>query len=129
MPPTASQKWLALWRMRCPRCCDGKIYVHGMQMNERCPACNLLFEREPGYFMGALYISYALAIAFLLLCMWIVSMLLPTLDLGWIVLICGLCFVPFVPMVTRYARVIWIFFDRWAWPSSPDETDRSEPKA
>ena len=61
--------------------------------------------------------------------LWIGTMLLPTLDLGWIVLICAVCFVPFVPMVTRYARVIWIFFDRWAWPSSPDETDPSEPEA
>src|SRR5713101_6694836 len=113
MPPTASQKWLALWRMRCPRCCDGKIYQRGMRMNPRCPVCNLLFEREPGYFMGALYISYALAILFLLVGLWI----------GSIVLICAVCFVPFVPMVTRYARVIWIFFDRWAWPSGPDETD------
>lgn len=100
-----------------------------MRMNQRCPVCNLLFEREPGYFMGALYISYALAIIFLLLGLWIFSMLLPALDLGWIVLICAVCFVPFVPSVTRYARVIWIFFDRWAWPSGPDETDPAEPEA
>jgi uncharacterized protein (DUF983 family) len=121
MAPTTSQKWLALLRKRCPRCCDGKIYERGMQMHPRCPVCDLQFEREPGYFMGALYISYALAIVFLLFGMWIASTLLPTLDLGWIVLISAACFVPFVPIVTRYARVIWIFFDRWAWPSSPDQ--------
>jgi uncharacterized protein (DUF983 family) len=123
MTPTASQKWLALLRKRCPRCCDGKIYLRGMQMNPHCPVCNLIFAREPGYFMGALYISYTLAIIFLLSAMGIVSALLPTLDLGWVVLISAACFAPFVPMVTRYARVSWIFFDRWAWPSHPDETD------
>lgn len=94
-----------------------------MKMNPRCPTCNLLFEREPGYFMGALYVSYALAIVFLLIGLWIGSTLLPSLDLGWIVLICAACFVPFVPVVTRYARVIWIFFDRWAWPSHPNDGD------
>src|SRR5262249_43775980 len=123
MPPTASQKWLALCRMRCPRCCDGKIYLRGMTMNPRCPVCDLLFEREPGYFMGALYISYTLAIVFLLAAMWILSTLLPSVDLGWIVLMCAVCFLPFVPMVTRYSRVIWIYFDRWAWPSHPDRND------
>ena len=117
MTPAASQKWLALVRMRCPHCCEGKIYLRGMKMNERCPVCNLHFEREPGYFMGALYISYALAIAFLLSAMGIINALLPTLDLGWVVLLSAACFVPFVPIVTRYARVMWIFFDRWAWPS------------
>jgi uncharacterized protein (DUF983 family) len=123
MTPPTSQKWLALFRQRCPHCCKGKIYAGGMQMNPRCPVCNLLFEREPGYFMGALYVSYALAIGFLLIAMAIVSSLLPTVDLGWIVLICAGLFIPFVPMVTRYARVIWIHFDRWAWPSTPDETE------
>jgi uncharacterized protein (DUF983 family) len=123
MPPTISKSWLALVRMRCPHCCAGKIYERGMQMNPRCPVCDLQFEREPGYFMGALYVSYALAIVFLLLAMWIATTLLPTLDLGWIVLISAACFVPFVPMVTRYARVIWIFFDRCAWPSHPDQKD------
>jgi uncharacterized protein (DUF983 family) len=123
MPPTTAQKWLGLWRMRCPHCCDGKIYARGMQMNPRCPVCDLVFEREPGYFMGALYVSYALAIIILLFGMWLFSMLLPAVDLGWIVLISAACFVPFVPVVTRYARVIWMYFDRWAWPSPPEERD------
>ena len=31
-------------------------------MFERCPVCDLRFEREPGYFMGAMYISYVLGL-------------------------------------------------------------------
>ena len=31
-------------------------------MFERCPVCGLKFEREQGYFLGAMYVSYALAI-------------------------------------------------------------------
>ena len=32
-------------------------------MNEDCPVCGLDFDRgEPGYFTGAMYVSYALAI-------------------------------------------------------------------
>ena len=46
MTPTAAQKWLALLRMRCPHCCDGKIYQRGMNMNQRCPVCDLAFERD-----------------------------------------------------------------------------------
>jgi uncharacterized protein (DUF983 family) len=115
--PTAAQKWLALLRMRCPQCCEGRIYERGMKMNERCPVCELQFEREPGYFMGAMYISYTLAIIFMLTCLWLISSIWPDLDLGWVVLISAALFVPFVPVTTRYARVIWIFFDRWAWPA------------
>lgn len=122
MSPTASQKWHALLRHRCPSCCEGKIYTAG-KMNQSCPVCGLLFEREPGYFLGAMYVSYAIAIVFLLLGLLVASYLLPDVDAGWLVLGCAALFLPFVPMVTRYARVIWIFFDRWAWPSPPGESD------
>jgi len=123
MDATAGQKWWALIRQRCPHCCQGKIYERGMQMYANCPVCNLRFEREPGYFLGSLYISYGMATMCLLFGLWIGSMLMPTLDLGLVVLIAAACFVPFVPMVTRYSKVIWIFFDRWAWPTRPGEND------
>ncbi len=31
-------------------------------MQECCPNCGLKFEREQGYFLGAMYISYGLAL-------------------------------------------------------------------
>jgi uncharacterized protein (DUF983 family) len=123
MSPTASQKWWAMLRQRCPRCCEGNIYQRGMQMNERCPVCNLRFEREPGYFLGAMYISYGLASILLIIGLGIGHLVLPEMDLGWIVLICCGLFIPFVPAVTRYSRVIWIYFDRWSWPGRPGESE------
>jgi uncharacterized protein (DUF983 family) len=108
----------AIWKKQCPRCLFGPIYQTGMKMNERCPECGLLLEREQGYFMGALYISYTLATLCLGVGTYLLSLLLPGWDLGWVILIAGLLFIPFVPAVTRYSRVIWIHFDRWAWPDS-----------
>ena len=32
-------------------------------MNEHCPVCALRFEVEPGFFIGAMYISYAAVVA------------------------------------------------------------------
>ena len=42
------------------------IYRGFPRMHE-CPVCGLQFHREQGYFLGAMYISYGLALAFLLL--------------------------------------------------------------
>ena len=53
----------------------------------------------------------------LLIGMW----LLPDWDLGTIVLIVIACFIPLTPLVTRYSRVFWIYFDRWAWPPRKEE--------
>ncbi len=119
--PTAAQKWKALFLQRCPRCCEGRIYERGMKIHDRCPVCQLLFEREPGYFLGSMYVSYGFATAILLVGLLVGNWLFPEIDLGWMVLICAACFAPFVPMVTRYSRVVWIYFDRWVWPTKPGE--------
>src|ERR1700758_1848087 len=56
----------------CPRCRTGKIFRSSLyrgfpRMHERCPACDLKFHREPGYFLGAMYISYGMALAAILI--------------------------------------------------------------
>jgi hypothetical protein len=35
-------------------------------MYERCAACHLKFEREQGYFLGAMYINYAMTVGIVL---------------------------------------------------------------
>ena len=96
-------------------------------MNQACPACGLVFEREPGYFLGAMYISYGLSICVLGLFMLAGHLLWPEVDLGLMVLIAAGVYLPFVPMVFRYSRVLWIHFDRWAWPGMNEGADKSDP--
>jgi uncharacterized protein (DUF983 family) len=106
----------AIARQVCPRCRQGQIFREPLRrgilaMHERCPVCGLEFEREPGYFLGAMYVSYLLSIPPVLLLVWIIWRLtgwrLETVLLGAFV-----AYLPFVPIVTRYSRVIWIYVDR-----------------
>src|SRR6185295_15533099 len=53
---------IAVLRQRCPRCLEGRVFRGMLAMNDACPECGLVFEREPGYFVGAMYVSYAMAI-------------------------------------------------------------------
>jgi uncharacterized protein (DUF983 family) len=118
-PPTSVSKPSRLWtilRQRCPRCREGRVFRSSTQMNPACPVCELSFEREEGYFLGAMYVSYAISMVVLGLMMWVASLLLPTWDLGILVLVACVFYLPLVPTVFRYSRVIWIHFDRWAWP-------------
>jgi uncharacterized protein (DUF983 family) len=61
--------WPAMIHAKCPRCRIGKIYtnpmysLHGQKMLKTCPHCGMVYEKEPGYFYGAMYVSYALIVA------------------------------------------------------------------
>ena len=48
-------------RKQCPRCGSGHLYRGWFHMKERCPRCGMLFEREPGFFVGAYLINFAIA--------------------------------------------------------------------
>jgi len=51
--------------MRCPRCGGGSIFDTWFRMKERCPTCGYLFEREPGFFVGAYLINFSIVEGFL----------------------------------------------------------------
>ncbi|WP_055443915.1 DUF983 domain-containing protein [Lacinutrix himadriensis] len=56
---------------KCPNCKKGNIFnTRGSlllfkipKMSARCNECDFKFEREPGFFFGAMFVSYALAVA------------------------------------------------------------------
>lgn len=57
------------WRLQCPRCGTRSLYRHGMamlSMHERCRYCDLKFEREMGYFLGAMYLNYGMTVMLVL---------------------------------------------------------------
>ncbi len=85
-------------------------------MYERCPVCNLKFEREEGYFLGAMYIGYGLALVtiavFGLLLWWLAGWSFQTT-----VIVAVLLFLPFAPALTIMARVLWIYLDQTVDPS------------
>jgi uncharacterized protein (DUF983 family) len=80
-------------------------------MNDRCPVCGLQFDREQGYFLGAMIVSYLLSIPILLLlmvvCWWLTGWPWPRLTL-----VAWLTFILLVPTMVRFSRVLWIHLDR-----------------
>ncbi len=51
--------------LKCPRCQEGDLFETGsytfvkpFDMPKRCPKCNLNYFPEPGYYYGAMFVSY-----------------------------------------------------------------------
>jgi hypothetical protein len=85
-------------------------------MNDPCPVCGLVFQREEGYFLGAMYVSYVLSSVLLLTFFFIAAALLSGWNSILIALIVLVPYLPFVPAVFRYSRVVWIYFERSGTP-------------
>jgi hypothetical protein len=86
-------------------------------MHPSCPACGLRFEREPGYFTGAMYVSYALAVPVMAACAAAVYLVAPHWSFEATVVAATLLFLPFVPAIFRFSRIIWIHLDQTVDPS------------
>ena len=56
---------------KCPKCKKGKMFnnlgnlllFRMSKMNTICNVCNFKFEKEPGFFFGAMFVRYALVAA------------------------------------------------------------------
>ena len=107
---------VGILRQCCPRCRAGKIFRGSIflrfpKMYERCEVCDLKFEREPGYFLGAMYVSYGLAlttIAAIASLLWSVTSWSIVKDIAWACVL----FLPLAPWLTLFARVLWIYLDQ-----------------
>jgi uncharacterized protein (DUF983 family) len=96
--------------LRCPRCGSAGMFSGFFSMHACCPGCSLVFEREPGYFIGAIYINYAMttliAIAGFLILDALMALALPPQFVLWAV------FSAFFPLVFfRYSRSLWLSMD------------------
>jgi len=117
----------AVLGLRCPRCRRGRLFRSLITMEDACPVCGLVYEREHGYFVGAMAISYGLAIA-TMSALFVVFAFGLRWPLEASLLAAGAAFLATVPFVFRYARSLWIHLDRRMDPDAPDLPDRPDER-
>jgi uncharacterized protein (DUF983 family) len=103
-------------RLRCPRCGEAPLFTGLVRMRPRCPVCGLQFERETGYFIGAIYINYGLTVGlavagYFLLEAWLAP------STAWQVVIWGAFAVLFPLWSFRYSKAIWLALDHFVDPT------------
>lgn len=101
---------------KCPRCHEGDFYVnsHPYQFkdfgknHETCSHCGYKFDKEPGYFYGAMYVSYGLTVAFSVAIAVAIVVLFPgsSYKVYMAAIILGLFIL--MPISFRLSRLIWM---------------------
>ena len=99
----------------CPVCQEESMYVesnpyklkHTLEMHERCSNCGTKYKIEPSFFYGAMYVSYAVGVAFAVAA-FIIAFLFFGAGLMGSFLSIVFTLVLFMPVIMRLSRNIWI---------------------
>jgi uncharacterized protein (DUF983 family) len=106
---------------KCPHCHKGDFFETNNPynlkkfgtMHNRCSVCNEDFRKEPGYYFGASYVSYALTVGFGIA---LYILLAVVFNMGTIpfLITFSLLLLILLPIFYRSARLVWInFFVRY----------------
>ncbi len=86
-------------------------------MNAYCPCCGQSFEPEPGYYYGAMYVSFGFNVAIFIVSMLVLSQFVEEITLAMLIGVIAVVVVGLLPVVFRLSRVLWInIFIRYEGP-------------
>ena len=110
-------KLYSILRLKCPRCHEGNLfltrnpysYSNLEKMPSNCPVCNEKNWPEPGFYYGAMYVSYALTIV-LSVAIFVAMIVLWHFDVVWYLTINTVSILLLFPPIFRVSRAIWFNF-------------------
>lgn len=100
---------------KCPNCGEGKVFKNFgnpllfkmPEMHAECSECTHKFVKEPGYFFGAMYVSYGLAVAEMIAVFFISRLFVESLVHSLIFIMVAAFL--FSTINFRYSRLLWIY--------------------
>ncbi|KAA3649354.1 MAG: DUF983 domain-containing protein [Bacteroidetes bacterium] len=113
-------KLYSILKFKCPHCQEGEFFISrnpydlkSMSItHKRCPNCNERLTMEPGFYYGAMYVSYGLGCAHALT-FWMVKFILGLDVEFWnFIIIVGISLVLLTPLYYALSKIIWanLFF-------------------
>jgi uncharacterized protein (DUF983 family) len=99
---------------KCPKCHEGDVFESKnpyqikqfASMPERCSVCNQQIQPEPGFFFGAMYVSYALAVGLGIVMG--TPMLIYEAEMMTVIYAISLALIILSPLNFRWSRMIWM---------------------
>ena len=109
-------KLYSILYQKCPRCHEGDMFPKGTlysptkfsEMYPNCACCGQTFEPEPGYYFGAMYVSFAFNVAIFLVSLFLLSQLVEEITMTMMMGVMIGVVVGFLPIIFRWSRALWI---------------------
>jgi uncharacterized protein (DUF983 family) len=110
---------LSILKEKCPHCGEGQVFEKQNKlfqipvMHKGCSVCSYHFNREPGYFIGAMYISYGLAMLQAGIAFLICHLCFPELGTGWKPFIMAIVIIVLAKKNFKQSRMLYIHLFPW----------------
>lgn len=109
-------KLYSIAALKCPRCHEGELFPKGTlyhptrfsDMLDSCPCCGQIYDPEPGYYYGAMYVSFGFNTGIFLVVFAILSLLVEEVTFPMIMGTIIAVVIGFLPFTFRYSRAIWM---------------------
>ncbi len=113
----------------CPRCGSGGLFRGWFSIVEDCPGCGLHFERESGYWAGALAINI-MATGAVFVVVFVVLLILTVPDVPVVPLLAILLPIMALGPIVYYpfSKTVWVAVDR-AFLQRLDPSERADEQA
>ena len=100
---------------KCPKCHEGNFFINNNaynlkkfdKMHNNCPVCNESYTRETGFYIGAMYASYGLTVAYGL-ALFLAMVVLFKIDIMIFLISFSVSLLILLPWIYRKSRLIWI---------------------
>jgi uncharacterized protein (DUF983 family) len=107
-------KLYSIFKMKCPQCQEGDFFVsHPYDLSKigdihhHCSHCGLKFEKEPGFFYGAMYVAYALGVALFVTLWTSFNLFLPAASVYTQIWVIVSMTIVLSPYLYSLSKIIW----------------------
>lgn len=108
-------KLYSIFKYKCPRCHQGEVFKSKssynipkmFELHEHCSHCGLRYQFEPGFFYGAMYVSYSLTVA-IAVATYVIMQLFFEATIGQVVAALTAALILSSPLVLRLSRITWM---------------------
>ncbi len=119
VPSLCGMRWkgtklYSIFTFKCPVCHEGEFFVSHPydlarvgDLHSHCNVCGTKFDKEIGFYTGAMYVSYALGVAEFATVWVAVSVLFPGLGMAGQMLAVGIPLLLIAPWFYALSKIIW----------------------
>ncbi|MDB4088574.1 DUF983 domain-containing protein [Flavobacteriales bacterium] len=107
-------KIYSIFKRKCPVCQEGDFFLSRPydlknigKIHDNCENCNEKFSKEPGFYYGAMYVSYGLGVALFITVFLLTYLIYPKSTAFIYISIIAIAMIVLGPFIYELSKIIW----------------------